>query len=105
MFYILALLVLLALLPLLTFPTISSHSISKCCPIGQLLFSGVFVDMERGTELPKIRVTGKLLCFKWLKGQGMLNEGLNPNCTDSAEVFPDFTETATLVKMGFSFMS
>ena len=54
------------------------------------------MDMEGGAELPKIRVGGKLLSFKWLKEQGMLNEGNAPICTDSGEVFPDFTETASL---------
>ena len=54
------------------------------------------MDMEGGAELPKIRVGGKLLSFKWLKEQGMLNEGNAPSCTDSGEVFPDFTETASL---------
>jgi hypothetical protein len=52
--------------------------------------------MESGTELPKIRVGGKLTSFNGLKEQGILNEGLAPSCTESGEVFPDFTETATL---------
>ena len=54
------------------------------------------MDMESGAELPKIRVAGKLVSFKGMKEQGMLNEGLALSCTDSGEVFPDFTETATL---------
>ena len=52
--------------------------------------------MEEGTALPKIRVGGSLVSFKWLKGQKMLKEGLTPSCVKLGEVFPDFTETATL---------
>ena len=69
--------------------------IPKCCPLGQLLFSGVCVDMKGGAELPKIRMAGSLVTFQWLKDQQMLTEGFSPKCIDSGEVFPDFKETAT----------
>ena len=51
--------------------------------------------MRDGTALPKIRVGGGLVSFKWLKDQKMLKEGVTPRCVQPGEVFPDFTETAT----------
>ena len=51
--------------------------------------------MKDGTALPKIRVGGGLVSFKWLKDQKMLKEGVTPRCVKPGEVFPDFTETAT----------
>ena len=87
----------LSFLPtLLLIPEISGHKISKCCPLGEILFSGVCVDMRRRKDLPKIRVGSNLLTFHHLKEQNLLEEGHDPSCKESGEVFPDFLETATL---------
>ena len=51
--------------------------------------------MKDGTALPKIRVGGSMVSFKWLKDQKMLKEGATPRCVQPGEVLPDFMETAT----------
>ena len=52
--------------------------------------------MDLGTSLPRIRVEASLVTFKWLKDQNRLKTGSEPSCVKLGEVFPDFTETATL---------
>ena len=50
--------------------------------------------MKSGTALPKIRVGGNMVSFKWLKDQKMLRQGSTPRCVKQAGVFPEFRETA-----------
>ena len=52
--------------------------------------------MKSGTALPKIRVGGNMISFKWLKDQKMLRQGSTPRCVKQDGVFPEFEQTATL---------
>ena len=83
-------------LTLLLLSCSSCHKIPKCCPLGQLLAGGGCISMKSGTALPKIKVGGNMVSFKWLKDQKMLRQGSVPRCVKQDEVFPEFTETTTL---------
>ena len=75
----------------------SNDKISKCCPLGQMLFSGGCVHLQDGLQLPKIRVESEIVSFEELHRRDSIRQGFVPSCTESGEVYPDFTETSTLM--------
>ena len=84
------------LAPLLICTSVNPSKITKCCPLGRALFAGVCVNLPKNIPAPRLRVEQRLVSLDMLKTQEKLQESTKPECVESGEVFPDFTETSLL---------